>query len=123
MQEKRTTLEKESNEQSQELSTLRDRLQKSQQNWIKERDDILKSEARLREEFEIAKNAMQDWEVLAMEERSLRENLADRLSELEEQLAAQVTAYKKISTERDDLAHSIDGLQRALNEIQDGKFN
>ena len=123
MQEKRTTLEKESNEQSQELSTLRDRLQKSQQNWIKERDDILKSEARLREEFEIAKNAMQDWEVLAMEERSLRENLADRLSEVEEQLAAQVTAYKKISTERDDLAHSIDGLQRALNEIQDGKFN
>ena len=81
---------------------------------------MLKSEAQARKEFETTKNAMQDWEVLAMEERSLRENLADRISELEEQLATQITAYKEIVTERDNQSDSIDGLQRALSEIQNG---
>ena len=82
---------------------------------------MLSNEAKAKEEFETAKNAMQDWEVLAMEERSLRENVAERLSEVEEQLASQVAAYKKIVTERDDQSHSMDGLQRALNEIQTGR--
>ena len=115
-----TQVEKENAEQLKEISTLRDRVQKSQQNWMKERDDIMKNEAQARKEFESAKNAMQDWEVLAMEERSLRETLADRISELEEQLATQATAHKKVVAERDDRSRSVDGLQRTLNDIHNG---
>jgi hypothetical protein len=63
---------------------------------------------------------MQDWEVLAMEERSMRENLGEKVSELEEQLSTQKDAYEKAAAERDNQSHTIDGLQRALRDLQDG---
>lgn len=65
---------------------------------------------------------MQDWEVLAMEERSLRENLSDRVAELEDQLNAQRELYERVAGERDGQNQTIDGLQRALHDIQDGEF-
>ena len=73
-----------------------------------------------REEFETARQAMQDWEVLAMEERSIREGLGDRVAELEEQLAGQQQAYERAAMERDDQSSTVDGLQRALQDIQEG---
>lgn len=120
LKEKQVLLQKENDEQSKEMTILRDRVQKSQKNWTKERDDLLKNEIRAKEEFEAAKNAMQDWEVLAMEERSLRENLAERISECEEQLSTQINAYKKAITERDDQSQKVDGLRRDLDNIQNG---
>ncbi len=63
---------------------------------------------------------MQDWEVLAMEERSIREALSDRASELEEQLSSQKEAYERASSDRDTQALTVEGLQRALQEIQEG---
>lgn len=63
---------------------------------------------------------MQDWEVLAMEERSIREGLGDRVAELEEQLAGQQQAYERAAMERDDQSSTVDGLQRALQDIQEG---
>ena len=110
-------------EMSKELSSLRNRTNLSQQNWVKERDDLVEREALLREEFESAKQAMHDWEVLAMEERSVRENLADRVADLEEQLAAQKEAYEKATSERDSQNLTVDGLQRALQEIQTGEHS
>ncbi len=65
---------------------------------------------------------MQDWEVLAMEERSVRESTAERVAELEDQLSTQREAYEKAVSERDSQSLTVDGLQRALQEIQDGKF-
>jgi hypothetical protein len=92
----------------------------SQQNWSKERDDLIAREALAREEFEAAKQAMQDWEVLAMEERSIRESQGDRMAVLEEQLSNMKEAYEKAASERETQALSVDGLQRALQDIQDG---
>ena len=66
---------------------------------------------------------MQDWEVLAMEERSIRENLAERVTDLEEQVASHREAYEKAASERDSQALTVDGLQRALQEIQEGSSN
>ena len=63
---------------------------------------------------------MQDWEVLAMEERSIRENLAERVSDLEDQVASHREAYEKAALERDGQSVTVDGLQRALQEIQGG---
>ena len=115
-------LRQENEEQASEIANLRDRVNTSQQNWIKERDDLISREAYAREEFENARQAMQDWEVLAMDERSLRENLGEKVAELEEQLASQKEAYEKAASERDTNTQAVDGLQRALQEVQNGNF-
>lgn len=78
----------------------------------------MESEAYIREEFENAKQAMHDWEVLAMEERTLRRDLTDRTADLEEQLASLREAYEKATSERDTQSSTVDGLQKALQEIQ-----
>ncbi|OJJ98172.1 hypothetical protein ASPACDRAFT_121837 [Aspergillus aculeatus ATCC 16872] len=103
---------------SQELSTLRDRTNLSQQNWLKEKEELLEQENYLQSEFEQAKEAMHNWEVLAMEERSIRETLEVKVVDLEEQLASVKDAYEKASTERDSQVAAVDGLQRALQELQ-----
>jgi chromosome segregation ATPase len=107
-------------QQAQEIQTLRGRATLSQQNWVKERDELIAREAFAREEFETAKQAMQDWEVLAMEERGLREGLSEKVAELEEQLETQREALERAISERDQNSHTVDGLQRALQDIQDG---
>jgi chromosome segregation ATPase len=116
-------LSEENQEQSKELSSLRNRTTLSQQNWTKERDDLINREQMAQQEFEAARQAMQDWEVLAMEERSIRENLADRVDELDEQLRGHRSGYDKTLSERDTLSLTVEGLQRALQDMQDGKFD
>lgn len=116
------TLAEDNEQKSKELSSLRNRTTLSQQNWAKEREDLLEQEAATREGFEDAKQAMSDWKVLAMEERSVRENIAEKVADLEEQVANHREAYERVSSERDSQSATVDGLQRALQEIQDGKF-
>lgn len=101
-----------------ELATLRDRTTLSQQNWLKEKNELLEQESYLQSEFEQAKEAMHNWEVLAMEERSIRENLGEKVADLEEQVGGLRDAYEKASSERDSQQSTVDGLQRALQEIQ-----
>ncbi len=113
----------EGEQRSKELSGLRNRTTLSQQNWSKEREDLMRREKYAKEEFEAAKQAMQDWEILAMEERSIRESIAERIADLEEQLTSHREAHEKAASERDSQSLTVDGLQRALQEIQDGLFS
>ncbi|KAL4959838.1 putative Golgi matrix protein [Aspergillus stella-maris] len=106
-----------------EIAELRDRTNLSQQNWLREKDDLLEQESYLHSEFEQAKEAMHNWEVLAMEERSIRENLGEKIIDLEERLSTVKDAYEKVSAERDSQTATVDGLQRALQEIQTGEFS
>ena len=117
-----TTIAEDNEQKSKELSSLRNRTTLSQQNWAKEREDLLERETATREGFEDAKQAMSDWKVLAMEERSVRENIAEKVADLEEQVESQREAYERASSERDSQSATVDGLQRALQEIQDGRF-
>lgn len=105
-------------EQSKELSGLRNRATLSQQNWVKEKDELVESEAYMREEFESAKQAMHDWEALAMEERTIRRDLADRVTDLEEQLGSVREGYERAKEDRDTQSNTVEGLQKALQEIQ-----
>ncbi|KFY50047.1 hypothetical protein V496_09637 [Pseudogymnoascus sp. VKM F-4515 (FW-2607)] len=116
-----TQLSAQESENSKELSTLRNRSNLSQQNWLREREDLLTQTKHLREEAEAAKEAMGDWEVLAMEERSIREGLADRVAELEDQLSTQRESFERAASERDSQSQAVDGLQRALQEIQEAR--
>ncbi|KAL6714927.1 hypothetical protein ACLMJK_007187 [Lecanora helva] len=111
----------EGEQRSKELSSLRNRSTLSQQNWSKERDDLIQRENYAKEEFEAAKQAMQDWEILAMEERSIRESIAERVADLEEQASSHRQAHEQAASERDSQSLTIDGLQRALQEIQDAR--
>jgi chromosome segregation ATPase len=104
--------------QSKELSSLRNRANLSQQNWIKEREDLREQAAYLREEYETAKQSMHDWEVLALEERSVRKDLSEKVGDLEEQVSSLREAYERAATERDSQSTTVDGLQKALQEIQ-----
>lgn len=102
-----------------EIETLRNRTNLSTSNWAKERDDMLSREAYIREEYEVAKQAMQDWEILATEERARRETLEEKASELEEQLGHQREAYERVMNETDTQNSTVDGLQRALRDLQE----
>ncbi|PVI07997.1 hypothetical protein DM02DRAFT_550280 [Periconia macrospinosa] len=112
------SLRKRNEAQEVEVANLRNRGNLSQQNWIKERDELISKEAYAREEFENAKQAMQDWEVLAMNERSLRENLAEKESEMREQLESLREAYETAASDRDTNSQAVEGLQKALQEVQ-----
>lgn len=116
-----SAMAEEGEQRSKELSTLRNRTTLSQQNWTKEREDLIERETTAREEFEAAKQAMQDWEIVAIEERSIRESTAERISDLEEQLSSQRVAYENAASDRDSQSQTVDGLQRALQEIQDAR--
>lgn len=101
-----------------ELSSLRNRTTLSQQNWLKEREEMAEQESYLREDFENAKQAMHDWEVLALEERSMRRDLADKVGDLEEQVTSYKEAYDKASRESEGQSVAVEGLQKALQELQ-----
>lgn len=114
------TLADQGEQQSKELSSLRNRTTLSQQNFSKEREDLVQREAQAKEEFEAAKQAMQDWEILAMEERSIRESIAEKVADLDDQIASHREAHEKAASERDAQSNTVDGLQRALQELQEG---
>jgi chromosome segregation ATPase len=114
-------LEDESRESSKELSSLRNRHNLSQQNWVHEREDLIQQTRQLKEEAEAAKEAMGDWEVLAMEERSMREGATEKMRDLEEQFSAQKEAYEAAVSERDNQSQALEGLQRALQEVQEAR--
>ncbi|KAI0601869.1 hypothetical protein F4775DRAFT_539606 [Biscogniauxia sp. FL1348] len=104
-----------------ELSSLRSRNNLSQHNSLKEKEDMTRQIQHLREEAEAAKDAMGDWEVLAMEERSIRESLAEKAAALEEQVSTLKENYDRVASERDSQSQAIDNLQRALQEIQEAR--
>ncbi|CRG85589.1 GRIP domain-containing protein RUD3 [Talaromyces islandicus] len=114
-------LKKDAAESSNELANLRDRATISQQNWLKEKEEFINQESDIRIEFEEAKQAMHNWEVLAMEERSIREGLVGKVNDLEEQLSSIRDDYRAAVDENNTQSVTIDGLQRALQEIQDAR--
>ena len=55
-----------------------------------------------------------------MEERSIREGVSEKVSDLEEQISNYREAYEKAASQRDSQGVTVDGLQRALQDIQEG---
>ncbi|KAJ9141861.1 Golgi matrix protein [Pleurostoma richardsiae] len=114
-------LREELQEAQRELAGLRSRSNLSQQNWLKEKEEMARQVQHFRSELESTSGAMGEWEVIAMEERSIRESLTDKVGDLEEQLLTTREAYERAAAERDAQTQTIDGLQRALQEIQEAR--
>ncbi|ROT42472.1 hypothetical protein SODALDRAFT_336190 [Sodiomyces alkalinus F11] len=120
-QDEITKLKEELQDASREATSLRSRSNLSQQNWVKERDELAKLVVHLKEEVETTTNAMSEWEVIAMEERSVKESLLEKVSELEDQLTNLREAYENAVADRDSHSRSVDSLQKALGEIQEAR--
>ncbi|KAK0830565.1 hypothetical protein LTR73_003844 [Friedmanniomyces endolithicus] len=105
--------------QASEVEDLRSRANLSTRNWVKERDEMVSREAYVREEYEVARQAMQDWEILATEERARREVLEERLADAEEHVSSSREAYERVRDEAETQGSTVDGLQRALRDLQD----
>ncbi|OAQ71052.1 golgi matrix protein [Pochonia chlamydosporia 170] len=114
-------LKEELQDANRELSTLRSRNNLSAHNWHKEKEELTRTVQHLKEEMETTANAMGEWEVLAMEERSIKENLADKVGDLEEQIATLKQNYETAAADRDSQTTLVDNLQNALREIQDAR--
>ncbi|KAF0331068.1 GRIP domain-containing protein [Colletotrichum sp. SAR11_59] len=114
-------LKEELQDTSREANSLRSRSNLSQQNWVKEREELTRVVASLKEEVETTTNAMGEWEVIAMEERSVKESLVEKVSELEEQIHSLREGYESAASERDHQSQVIDNLQKALREIQEAR--
>lgn len=114
-------MENESYESSKELSGLRNRHNLSQNKWLQEREDLLQQTRQLKEEAEAAREAMGDWEVLAMEERSMREGLTEKVRDLGDQFSAQKEAFEMAVSDKDSQSQAVEGLQRALQEVQEAR--
>ncbi|RGP61258.1 rud3-suppressor of uso1-1 transport defect [Fusarium sporotrichioides] len=114
-------LKEELQDATRELNTLRSRNNLSAQNWSKEKEELLRHVQHLKSEMETTANAMGEWEVIAMEERSIKESLVDKVSELEEQVTFLRQNYESATTDRDSQATLIENLQNALREIQDAR--
>lgn len=114
-------LQEELQDAQRELTTLRSRSNLSTENWNKEKTELTKTVQRLKEEMEATANAMGEWEVLAMEERSIKENLSEKVTDLEEQITSLKQGYESAATERDSQTTLIDNLQNALREIQEAR--
>lgn len=120
-EQERDRLRAEVQEQGRELAGLRSRSNLSQQNWLKEKDDMARQVQHLKAELESTSNAMGEWEVIAMEERSVRESLAEKVADLEEQLASTAERYERVSSELEAQSRATDKLQIALQEIQEAR--
>ncbi|KAF5965495.1 RUD3-like suppressor [Fusarium bulbicola] len=114
-------LKEELQDATRELNTLRSRNNLSAQNWSKEKEELVRHVQHLKEEMETTANAMGEWEVIAMEERSIKESLVDKVSELEEQVTILRQNYESATTERESQMTLIENLQNALREIQDAR--
>ncbi|KAM0213544.1 hypothetical protein ACHAPA_003851 [Fusarium lateritium] len=114
-------LKEELQDATRELNTLRSRNNLSAQNWTKEKEELIRHVQHLKEEMETTANAMGEWEVIAMEERSIKESLVDKVSELEEQVSILRQNYESATADRDSQMTLIDNLQNALREIQDAR--
>ncbi|KAG6004810.1 hypothetical protein E4U21_000766 [Claviceps maximensis] len=114
-------LKQELQDATRELSVLRSRNNLSAHNWHKEKEELTKTVQHLKEEMKTTANAMGEWEVLAMEERSIKENLLDKVSDLEEQIATLKHNYEAAAADRDSQSTLVDNLQNALREIQEAR--
>ncbi|KAG5951828.1 hypothetical protein E4U53_002179 [Claviceps sorghi] len=114
-------LKQELQDATRELSILRSRNNLSAHNWHKEKEELTRTVQHLKEEMRATANAMGEWEVLAMEERSIKENLLDKVGDLEEQIATLKHNYEAAAADRDSQSTLVDNLQNALREIQEAR--
>ncbi|CAK7275327.1 hypothetical protein SEPCBS57363_006624 [Sporothrix epigloea] len=100
---------------------LRDQARLAHQTLLREKEDLVRQIKQLRTELESTSNAMSEWEVIALEERSVRNSMAERASDLEEQIDILREQHQRVLAENVTQSDTINSLQRALNDVQEAR--
>ncbi|EPS43223.1 hypothetical protein H072_2799 [Dactylellina haptotyla CBS 200.50] len=103
---------------SQEVQDLRHRFSVSQQNWSKEREEADIIRTKIMEDLDSSRKSAQDWEVLAMEESSVRRALEEQSRDIEDQYLSQKDTLEKEILIKSQQSTKISDLQKALHDIQ-----
>ncbi|CAK7203377.1 hypothetical protein SEUCBS139899_006110 [Sporothrix eucalyptigena] len=104
-----------------EKTALRNQAQLSQKNVQREKEDLVRQMKQLQSELDETRTTMNDWEVIACEQRSLRESTAEKTIELEEQLSILREQHQHVLDEASTQSDAVNSLQRALQDIQDAR--
>lgn len=96
------------------ITDLQSQLYTSQQGWITEREN-------LQQKYEYARQNMRDWEVVAMEERAVRESLGERVAELEEQANSKEDMIQRVESDKKRAMDTLAIKQAVAENLEKGK--
>ncbi|CAK7274889.1 hypothetical protein SEPCBS119000_006405 [Sporothrix epigloea] len=100
---------------------LQDQARLAHQTLLREKEELLRQTKQLRAELESTSNAMSEWEVIAMEERSVRNTMTEKATDLEEQIDVLREEHQRVLAENVSQSDTINSLQRALNDVQEAR--
>lgn len=109
------------NEHDREHTEIRNRTQLSQQNWHREKQELMQQLESVKQELVSTRDSMNDWEVVALEERNKYTAMEDKVYDLEEQAQMLREQYQRAAADRDTQADAVDGLQRSLDDLQNAR--
>ncbi|CAK7209081.1 hypothetical protein SBRCBS47491_000316 [Sporothrix bragantina] len=89
--------------------------------FVREKEDLARQIKQLRSELESTILQNGDWEVIALEERKNCEVAGRKAADLEEELEILREQHQRVLTENASQTDTIDGLQRALNDVQEAR--
>ncbi|RKF62647.1 GRIP domain-containing protein [Erysiphe neolycopersici] len=104
-----------------EISSLQNQLNLSQNNLSQLHEDFATQKRQLTDDVIAANEATNGWEMLAREERSIREGLEDRIKELEEQISSHREALELAVRKRDTYLENLEVLRKNIQDIQDAQ--
>ncbi|KIH95263.1 golgi family matrix protein [Sporothrix brasiliensis 5110] len=109
------------NEHDREQEEIRNRTHLSQQNWQREKKELMQQLENLQKELINTREGMNDWEVIALEERNRTTLLESKASDLEEQVGVLREQYERAAEDRDAQAATVESLQRSLEDLQNAR--
>lgn len=99
-----------------EVCSLQNENNLSEQNLSLVREEMALQNRKLKIEVEAAREATEGWEMLAMEERAMREVLVERNKELEEQMSSHREALDAAILERQNNLETLETVQRSFHD-------
>ncbi|KAK9464636.1 hypothetical protein V1512DRAFT_212807 [Lipomyces arxii] len=119
LQQEVITASDESDKLSKELASLRQSSMASQDSWQRERSALLAKEKELQSKLSDAERSLDDWNVIANEEKTMRVTMSERVAELEEQVTSQRVLYDGLMHENTENGNLVRNLQHAISVQQE----
>ncbi|POS83007.1 hypothetical protein EPUL_004534, partial [Erysiphe pulchra] len=114
-------LDREHQDSLDKISSLQNQLNLSKNDLSQLREDFAIQTRQLKDDVIAANEATNGWEMLAREERSVREGLEDRIKDLEEQISSQREALESAVLKRDTYLENLEALGKNIKDIQDAQ--
>ncbi|KAI6248100.1 GRIP domain-containing protein [Erysiphe necator] len=104
-----------------EIISLQNKLNISQSSLSLLQEDLANQTRQLKDEVIAANEATNAWQMLAKEERSIREGLEDRIKYLEEQISSDREALDLAVLQRDTYLENLEALRKNIIDIQEAQ--